>query len=208
MVPSKIAELVLEGNAEVKNFCGGIGALQTLLVPQGKQVILLNLKITTGQNFVGNNNYLHLQITTDTTKNYFAWIMADTSLSANKFLIDQDMFIKAKKDVRFMWAQSLQINVTDFSAPQPKANEEPPPSGYGETVPVVRNVSLGSTIEIYVPLTNKYDNGSLSGKVRNEVFPDIDAATTALINPGADITQTFLFNLQYVVINMPATNKY
>lgn len=208
MIPSKIAELVLEGHAEVKNFCGGLGAVQTLLVPQNKQVILLNLTITTGQNFVGNNNFLHLAIDTDTTKNYFSWIMADTNLgTGNKFLIVQDMFIKSKKDIRFRYAMSQTIATADFNSLPPEANEPPTPIGYGQTQPVLRNIKLGDATEAYLPVSLKYDSGLSSNEVRNEVFPNI-SNLTAIPDPGVDITQAFLCNVQYVIINDPATNKY
>jgi hypothetical protein len=209
MIPSTIAELVINGQAEIKNFCGGIGAIQTIQVPTGKKIILLDLFITVGDQF-NKSGILHLTIDTDKNKNYYSFInQLDISAGQTRCGsgLSQPLFLKATKNVRLRWSNSLQMNVVDYITLPVNANEPLPPNGYGTTIPVTSNVQLGDLSEAYTPPGNQSITAIASNEQRNELFPNI-SATTALDNPGALPNNTFVFNLMYAIINNSESNKF
>lgn len=206
MITPELEKLILNGEAEYKNFTGGFSSLMILNVPKGKFLVITDININFGRSFVRNRSDIFLQFQTSKKNTHFVF-KVDIELTGTGTQQPQNLntFLLFTEDIRIRTLADQNVFVAfDYNTLPNEALEPPPPTGFGITIPVTKLLTSG-TGEDYLPQSIKYSTGSSSALKRNEYFLD-NVAGNELPAVNNQI-EGFIINLGYVIVNKPYTNQ-
>lgn len=212
MITNNLEKLILAGKASYQNFCGISSGVMTLLCPEGKQIVLVDMEVTFPfKIFTSGLNCFYFKFEGMTTKqnhviSFFPPGLDTQTLSAGS-QYQKNIYFAFQEDVRIRVAtQLIAYAAIDYNPLTAEAQEPAAPAGYGGgVIPVNKGITFSGT-DIYIPQNIKYSPTGLTVGMRNDPFPDIVAGVTDIPSPSFDAG--FIINLGYVLLNKPQSNQF